>query len=102
MIDATPHGFVRVFHVTPARNAKSILKRGILCSKSKGKLRRIWLCDAERLNWALVHVARHHKTTPDQMRVFTCEVNIFRLRVIRLGVFTLDFDMPSGCVNLTA
>ena len=35
-------------HATPARNLNSILRGGLLCSHSKGKLPVVWLCSPSR------------------------------------------------------
>jgi hypothetical protein len=47
-------------HATPARNLPSILRAGLLCSKSRGKLPVVWLCCRCKSSWALLHTIRRH------------------------------------------
>jgi hypothetical protein len=45
-------------HATPARNLTSILRAGLLCSKSQGKLPVVWLCSPCKSFWALLHTLK--------------------------------------------
>jgi hypothetical protein len=47
-------------HATLARNLPSIIKAGLLTSKSQGKLPAVWLCSAAKTLWAAAHVVRRH------------------------------------------
>jgi hypothetical protein len=47
-------------HATPARNLNSILRLGLLCSYSRGKLPVVWACSPARSSWAVLHVIRRH------------------------------------------
>jgi hypothetical protein len=47
-------------HATPARNLNSILRAGLLCSKSQGKLPVVWLCSPCKSFWALLHTLKRH------------------------------------------
>ncbi len=47
-------------HATLARYLPSIIKAGLLTSKSKGKLPAVWLCSAAKTLWAAAHVVRRH------------------------------------------
>jgi hypothetical protein len=51
---------VTLRHATPARNLNSILRRGLLCSHSKGKLPVVWACSPARGWWAVLHVVKRH------------------------------------------
>jgi hypothetical protein len=53
-------GSVVLRHATPRKNLKSILSRGILCSKSQGAKPVVWLHKAERSAWAMVHTVLRH------------------------------------------
>jgi hypothetical protein len=53
-------------HATPRRNLRSILKAGLLCSKSKGRLPVVWLHSPSCSHWATLHtVKRHHVRAQD-------------------------------------
>jgi hypothetical protein len=47
-------------HATPARNLPGILRAGLLCSKSQGKLPVVWLCSPAKSSWAVLHVIKRH------------------------------------------
>ncbi len=49
-----------LFHATPARNLAGILKAGLLCSKSQGRLPVVWLCVSSKRSWGLLHTIRRH------------------------------------------
>src|SRR5258707_426119 len=42
-------------HEVTARNLNAILKAGLLCSKSKGKMPAVWLCSPTKTSWAVLH-----------------------------------------------
>jgi hypothetical protein len=47
-------------HATPAKNLNSILRGGLLTSKSLGKLPVVWLCSPCKSSWAVLHAVRRH------------------------------------------
>jgi hypothetical protein len=47
-------------HATLARNLNSILRRGLLASKSRGKLAAVWACGRVQTWWAALHVVLRH------------------------------------------
>jgi hypothetical protein len=47
-------------HATPACNLASILKAGLLTSKSKGRLPVVWLCSPGQSSWATLHTVKRH------------------------------------------
>jgi hypothetical protein len=47
-------------HATPARNLSSILHRGLLTRKSKGRLPVVWLHAPGKTSWTLLHTVRRH------------------------------------------
>jgi hypothetical protein len=47
-------------HATLARNLPSILRAGLLCSKSRGKLPVVWLHTPAKSAWATLHTVRRH------------------------------------------
>ena len=49
-----------VRHATLARYLPSILQRGLLCSKSKGRLKVVWLHTPNKTTWATLHTVRRH------------------------------------------
>src|SRR5207237_4914076 len=53
-------GSVLLRHATPARNLNSILRAGLLCAKSQGKLPVVWLCAPCKSSWVLLHTIKRH------------------------------------------
>jgi hypothetical protein len=74
-------------HATPVRNLPSILKAGLLCSKSQGRLPVVWFASAAKTWWAIAHVVRRHGGRIEQVVVL--EVNVPRswLRRSRRGLW---------------
>jgi hypothetical protein len=70
---ATPR-MQTLHHVTPARNVPSILRLGILGSRSKGARKVAWLCDGKRLAWCLPHIAKHHGVKLLDLAVLTVKL----------------------------
>lgn len=81
------------YHLTPYRNIRSILERGLLCKKSRSPIRRIWLCTSKRIGWALKHIAIHHGV--DQSELVLCQVVAYRKNLIRVrhGIYASYEDL---------
>ncbi|MGH7224980.1 MAG: hypothetical protein ACRELF_17295, partial [Gemmataceae bacterium] len=67
---------IKLRHATPERNLASILKRGLLVSKSKGKRKAVWLHATAKTSWAVLHTIRRHGGTVEQTIVL--DVNVPR------------------------
>jgi hypothetical protein len=65
---------MRLRHATFARNLSSILKAGLLCSKSQGKLPVVWLGSAAKSLWAAAHVVHLHGGRIEQVVVLEVTV----------------------------
>jgi hypothetical protein len=48
-------------HATLAKYLPSILRQGLLCSKSRGKREVVWACAPGQTLWAAWHVTRRHQ-----------------------------------------
>jgi hypothetical protein len=84
-------------HATPARNVNSILRRGLLCSHSKGKLPVVWLHTPGRSLWAVVHTVGRHGGRPETVVVIEVEVPRRWLRRSRKGLWYCRRDLPPAC-----
>lgn len=65
-----------LYHVTPAKNLKSIKARGINLAFSRTKKPGLWLVSRSNVQWALYHTRDRHHTTLNQLCVI--EVHIPR------------------------
>ena len=61
-------------HSTPRRNLPSIVKAGLLCSRSKGKLPVVWLHAPGRTTWAVLHTVKRHGGNVDDVVTLELEV----------------------------
>jgi hypothetical protein len=86
-------------HATPARNLRSIRKRGLLTAQSQCKQPVIWLHAANRSAWAVLHTMTRH----DSNNVVVVEVAVPRswLTRSRSGLWFCDRDIPPGRLGPT-
>ena len=83
-----------VRHATPARNLNSILRRGLLCSHSEGKLPAVWVCSPGKTVWAAAHVVRRHGGRIESTVVLELDVPRSWLRRNRKGLWYCPRDVP--------
>jgi hypothetical protein len=81
-------------HATPARNLPSILKSGLLTSRSKGKLPVVWGCSPARSSWAVLHVIKRHGGRVETTVVLEVDVPRSWLRRSRKGLWYTNRDVP--------
>lgn len=65
---------MKMLHATPAKNVKAILRRGILCSKSKAAASSIWLCAPSLFGAAVAHAVKRHRVKPEAVAVLEVDV----------------------------
>lgn len=83
-----------LFHVTPTRNAASIIRTGLLAVKAAGKLRAVWLVGKMRRKWAIRHVCARHLAQVAELTVFVVEIP-GRQALLR-GYASGIWRLPSG------
>jgi len=84
-----------LYHVTPKYNRQSIMTKGVDPNYSQGRRRLIWVCEWERLTWALAHISAHQSCAVDVLLV--CIVGLDLREVKRtsiLGVYTYHKAAP--------
>jgi hypothetical protein len=81
-------------HATPIRNLASINRLGLLCSKSKGKLKAVWFHSPARTSWAVLHVVKRHGGRVQDVVVIEADVPRSWLRRHRKGVRYCLSDVP--------
>jgi hypothetical protein len=86
-------------HATLARNLDSILRRGLLCTKSRGKLQVVWLHAAAASSWATLHTIKRHGRRVEEVVIL--EVNVPRtwLRRSRRRLWYCPRDIPPGRIR---
>ncbi len=86
-------------HATPARNVNSILRRGLLCSYSKGKLPVVWVCTPARSWWAVLHVIERHGGGVETGVVLEIGEPQSWLRKNRKGLWSSVHDVPADRIR---
>jgi hypothetical protein len=81
-------------HATPARHVNSILRRGLLKAKSKGKRAAVWLCTACNAMWAAYHTVGRHGGRIEGVVVLEVDVPRSWLRRHRKGLYYVPRDIP--------
>ncbi len=76
-----------VRHATPRRNLPGIERRGLLCRKSLGKLKVVWLHAPGKTAWALLHTVRRHGGRIEDVVVLELDVPRAWLRKSRRGLW---------------
>jgi hypothetical protein len=81
-------------HATPARNVASILRHGLLCSKSQGRRKVVWLHAPSASGWALLHTVKRHGGRVEGVAIVEAEVPRAWLRRNRRGLWFSVRDLP--------
>jgi hypothetical protein len=74
-------------HATLLRNLPSIERRGLLCSKSQGRLKVVWLHTAAKSFWATLHTLRRHGGRAEAVLILLVDVPRAWLRKNRKGLW---------------
>jgi hypothetical protein len=86
-------------HASPARNLNSILRHGLLCSHSQGKLPVVWACSPARSWWAVLHVVKRHGGRVESTVVLELDVPRSWLRRSRKGLWYCPTDIPADRIQ---
>jgi RNA:NAD 2'-phosphotransferase (TPT1/KptA family) len=86
-------------HATPRRNLPSILSRGLLCARSKGRLPVVWLHSATATPWATLHVVRRHGGRVENIVILEVELPRARLRRNRRRLWFAAEDIAPDCIK---
>jgi hypothetical protein len=82
-------------HATPIRNLPSINKRGLLCSKSQGRRKVVWLHSASKSSWATLHTVKRHRGRVQDVVILEIDVPRAWLRRSKRGLRYSVKDVPA-------
>jgi hypothetical protein len=85
---------MRLRHATIVRNLPSIIKAGLLTSKSQGKLPAVWLHSPSCSAWAGWHTIRRHGGRIENVVIVEIDVPRGWLRRSKKGLWYSRFDIP--------
>ena len=86
-------------HATPARNVNSILRDGLLCSRSQGLRPVVWLHAPSKSPWAVLHTVKRHGGRVEGVVIIEVEVPWSWLRRNRKRLWYSTRDIPPDCFN---
>jgi hypothetical protein len=81
-------------HATPARNLPSIIKAGLLTSKSQGKLPVVGVCCRAKTAWAALHTVRRHGSRVEGVVILEVDGPRRWLRRSKRGLWYCPRDIP--------
>ncbi len=81
-------------HATPARNLPSICRRGLLCSKSQGRLKVVWLHSPAKSAWTVLHTVRRHGGHVEGVAIVEADVPRLWLRRSKKGLWYCPRAIP--------
>jgi hypothetical protein len=86
-------------HATPARNLNSILRLGLLCSHSRGKLPAVWACSLAKTWWSVIHIVKRQGGRVESTVVLELDVPRSWLRRSRKGLWYCPRDIPTDRIK---
>jgi hypothetical protein len=86
---------MRLRHATLCKNLSGILRAGLLCSKSKGKLPVVWLHSPAQTLWGAHHTIRRHGGRVEQVVILEVTVPRSWLRRSKKGLWYCVRDVPA-------
>jgi hypothetical protein len=86
-------------HATPRRNLPAILRRGLLTSKSRGRLPAVWLCAPSKTAWAMLHTVKRHGGRAEDVVVLEVRVPRRWLRRSKRGLWYCLRDIGPGRIG---
>jgi len=94
-----PFETVTLYHVSLRENEASILSKGVLALKSKGRRSGSYWVTEDRLLWAILHVSARHSVSVNEILVYVGIAPFDDLqRTARPNVYFIPTDVP---VNYT-
>src|SRR5262245_11005483 len=86
-------------HATLIRNLPGIERRGLLCSKSHGRLRVVWLHPPAKSFWATLHTVKRHGSRAEAVIILVVDVPRAWLRKNRKGLWYSVRDIPANRIR---
>ena len=86
-------------HATLIRNLPGIERRGLLCSKSKGRRPVVWLHSPAKSFWATLHTLRRHGGRAEAVIILLVDVPRAWLRRNRKGLWYSVHDIPADRIR---
>jgi hypothetical protein len=85
-----------LYHITPRRNLKSILRHGILAGKALGRRKAVWAVVKSMIPWALIHVTFRQACSLNSLMILKIRVPADRVKRHRGELRYIPADVPPG------
>jgi hypothetical protein len=86
-------------HATLIRNLPGIERRGLLCSKSRGRRPVVWLHSPAKSFWATLHTIKRHGGRAEAVIILLVNVPRAWLRKSRKGLWYSINDIPADRIR---
>lgn len=87
-------GMELLYHATTSTKLASIIRKGLLVSKSTGRRKVVWCCRKQMIHWACMHTAQRHKATIKEIVVVAFKVRKKDLRAHGKGLLYSTVSVP--------
>jgi hypothetical protein len=81
---------IKVFHATPTKNLRSILRTGLDPDRSQGAQMLVWLHSSSKSPWAVLHTAKRHHVPAEEISLVTLKLPRSWLRRRQSGIWTCN------------
>ena len=71
---------MKLYHATPIENLENIKATGLDPNRSKGKESLVWLHTQSRREWAILHTARKHQVSFEEVAIIAVDIPRYKLR----------------------
>ena len=88
---------MRLRHATILRNLPGIERQGLLCRKSQGRRKVVWLHSPAASSWAVLHTIRRHGGKVEGVVIIEVRVPRKWLRRSRKKLWYSTNDIPPTC-----
>src|SRR5262249_12280411 len=86
-------------HATLRKNLSAIMRHGLLCSMSKGRLKVVWLHAPSKSAWATIHTVERHGGRVENVVIVEVDVPRSWLRRSRKRLWYATEDVPPSRIR---
>ena len=97
---------MKLYHATPIENLENIKATGLDPARSKGKESLVWLHTQSRREWAILHTARKHQVSFEEVAIIAVEIPRLKIRRRWRGLWTTpetltDFESITNAIEFS-
>ena len=97
---------MKLYHATRKANLESIQATGLDPNRSKGKESLVWLHTRSRTEWAILHTARKHQVSFEEVAIIAVDIPRSKLRRRWRGLWSTpetltDFESITNAIEFS-